>query len=188
MGDRGAPGPAGDEGDRGANGLRGPPGDAGPPGPSGDAGGYGPGLFLACSVALDLIGASGLGTDGISETFATYDVVAFSNGDVETRCALALGSADNDSDSRYLPRGTAGASSAVCLADVDYPPAGGVGSTVGTWRFSLPTTGPRFTYLDPDPSHPLDGFVRAFVEADCSVKRTDAAGAWVTITLADLLN
>jgi hypothetical protein len=134
----------------------------------------------------DLVDGSGVGTDGILETFLTYELVGYSNHDVDSQCSVALGAAQNDSDRNYFPDGTVGAATGACVSAVDYPPTGGPGSEVGIWRFSLAPNGPHAEYVDPDVGHPLNGYEIMFVEADCDVKRGDDTGAWTNTTLAEL--
>lgn len=154
-----------------------------------DAGaGYEPRLWLSCNAVRDLVDAnSGLpGTDSITETGASYRVVIYANHDVQTDCSVELGAAAADSDSNYYPAFTNGATTGSCLAYVDYPPTGAIGSAVGYWRFTVESSGPRATYND-EAAHPLDGYFLGFSESECRIARA-LDGRWMPTTLADVFD
>lgn len=191
-GKNGADGADGEDGARGLPGARGPAGETGPRGPAGPAGGdadggagrgYGPGLWIACTGLLDLIGAGGtLGTDGTPETLLDYRVTAFVGQDVDVQCATGKGG-ESASGGGYFPATTAGANTAACLTGNDYPPTG---TEAGFWKYEIVHgSGPRATYNDLDVGHPLAGDFYAFTESDCTVLVNDG-DAWEASTLADV--
>jgi hypothetical protein len=196
-GANGKDGAEGIDGTPGKDGARGPTGELGPAGPKGargPAGGsdedsgterpaYEPSVWIACNAALDIVSNGALGQDGIFETSFVYRATLFVGGDVDVQCTVGLGSVESASGGAYFPAPTNGAAQASCLADLDYPPIGGAGSTVGEWKFETTNSGPRVSYHDPDPGHPLNNDAYTFTESDCTLLG-NRDGVWRQSTIA----
>ena len=194
MGFTGERGPMGEKGDKGD---MGPAGPAGPPGPTGQtsvaigtAGGpaekpYRPTHWAQCGAALDIVSVDNNGAlqkapDGLRETLLLYDITIYTNGDIETSCSAALGTAQAGTGSGYHPKIALGAMNAGCLASADY--AGGHGTDGGFWFFDT-LGGPEATYMDSDNPLGLNGSVYRFVDKDCNVAALDDSGKWTQVTL-----
>lgn len=147
---------------------------------------YRPRFWVSCTVVLDLVrivgGAVERGADGNEETYLSYDLTLFSNGDIDVGCQAAIGSASSGSSSKYYPVATKGATSGYCGAAGDFPP---VGIEAGSWSFGL-NSGPSVKYDDSDNPLGLNGYFHAFTEKECSALLFNEAGAWKEATLSDV--
>jgi hypothetical protein len=201
MGIQGFSGPAGKNGRDGADGADGRPGKDGAEGPPGERGAMGlqgaPGRdavadelyrpleWFGCVRLLDLIASNGPGADGINETSLTYEMLRYSNGDVETSCTSGLGSAISASDHGHYPAVTMGARTGGCIASgTDYPQTTN-DLIAGLWEYGM-SPQPHATYRDAA-GHWLDGTTFTFVANDCHAYVADDKGIWQDASLNDVL-
>jgi hypothetical protein len=186
----GARGANGDPGAQGEPGQRGPAGPAGPAGPKGDPGddaaGHQPLLWAGCDDLLDLIGVDAmLGSDGIYETALSYDLLRYTNGDLEVDCQSGLGSAEASADRTFYPSVTNGAITGGCVTPQNYPPTND--GVAGGWEFEINAElGLIAVYRDLE-SHPLEGNYLVFESDDCSVFAMSEDGEWTESTLDAML-
>jgi hypothetical protein len=188
----GTPGAMGAPGDPGERGPAGPRGEAGPPGAAVDGGtdggsarAYEPRVWFSCVKLLDLLTGSTLAPDGLGETVLIYRATLYVGGDADLDCRIDGASNQSASSGGYYPMGTNAAANGSCGASLDYPPVPSGVNQVGLWHFTVPASGPRVTYEDADASHPLNGYVYEFVDADCTLL-VDNGDGWSQRTLANL--
>jgi len=182
------------QGLQGAEGPRGPEGKqgvAGPPGADGKDGNthWRPISLINCSVTLDVIsvaedGSLSLVLDNMRETFLSYSVMIYLNGDVETSCVVGLGSAQEGSDSSYRAAPTVGAHDRSCITSADYPSPNG--SSAGYWRFTGAGS-MRGEYVDADNPLGLNGRTHVFSESECAAWLMDEDGVWLESTITEAL-
>ena len=193
VGCEGERGPSGVIGPRGPEGLQGPVGGQGPAGPPGkdgmlpEGGTYRPRYWVSCNASLDLISFNSTGqpqrlADGMSETLLVYNVLLYTNGDVEVSCTAGIGSAQSGTISDYFPAVTNGASTGLCIAPADYPP---FGTQAGFWQLQT-SSGPHAQYMDADNPLGLNGFSHSFTESECNSDVLGDDGKWTHVTLSDV--
>lgn len=180
----------GSQGPRGATGPQGAEGPQGPPGKTPEV--YRPAIWVSCHATLDIVGKSQNpdGTfvpDGIRETGLDYQLLGYSNKDVEASCAAKLGSAAADSTSTFYPSVTNGSITGACFANADLPPFPAGDSSVGFWQFETTETTIQVTYVDDDPGHPYDGFQYLFTKKDCVSDKLDDDLMWSPVDLSVIL-
>ena len=175
----------GPQGLRGEDGRQGPEGERGPPGsPGKNALGWQPLYQVACFATLDLLGP-GDASDGIGETALMYEVMRYTNGDLDVYCEASIGAAQSGSGQRFYRSSSVGANDGPCYASANIS-AGVVGTTAGMWSFEAGRAAPYVKYSDADNPVGLNGFLWEFTERDCVASAMDERGEWTDVTLSEL--